>query len=63
MIPSMSEKEVNPLGIKVTLIGLSGFRTEWGNSSMKAVEQIEDYQATVGRMASYIREHTGKEKM
>ncbi|MCG6188676.1 oxidoreductase [Maribellus maritimus] len=55
-------KEVRPLGIKVTLIEPGGFRTDWGGSSMKVIEPMEDYQATVGYLSNYIREHTGKER-
>lgn len=55
-------KEVKPLGIKITLIEPGGFRTDWGGSSMKVVEPMEDYKETVGGMAKYIREHTGKER-
>jgi NAD(P)-dependent dehydrogenase (short-subunit alcohol dehydrogenase family) len=55
-------KEVKPLGIKVTLIEPGGFRTDWGGSSMKVVEPMDAYRETVGNLAAYIRENTGKEK-
>jgi NAD(P)-dependent dehydrogenase (short-subunit alcohol dehydrogenase family) len=55
-------KEVGPLGIKVTLIEPGGFRTDWGGSSMQVVEPMDDYKETVGGLAKYIRQHTGKER-
>ena len=42
-------QQVKPLGIKVTNIEPSGFRTEWaGASATYAETRIEDYQPTVG---------------
>lgn len=55
-------KEVNPLGIKVTIIEPGGFRTDWGGSSMKIAPPMDAYRETVGSLAAYIRENTGKEK-
>jgi NAD(P)-dependent dehydrogenase (short-subunit alcohol dehydrogenase family) len=55
-------KEVRPLGIKVTMVEPGAFRTDWGGSSMKVIEPGEDYQETVGNLAEYIRQHTGKER-
>ncbi|OAS15417.1 oxidoreductase [Paenibacillus oryzisoli] len=55
-------KEVNQLGIKVTLIEPGGFRTDWAGSSMQQVEPRDEYKNTVGYMMKYFRENTGKEK-
>src|SRR5262249_18755341 len=42
--------EVGPLGIKVTLVEPSGFRTEWAGRSAKdsSAREIADYAATAG---------------
>ncbi len=46
-------KEVEPLGIKVTIIEPGGFRTDWAGSSM-TVHGIRDaYEPTVGVMNRY----------
>ncbi|AIQ14438.1 oxidoreductase [Paenibacillus durus] len=54
-------KEVNPLGIKVTLIEPGGFRTDWAGSSMEHVTPSEDYKNTVGLLLKYVRESSGNE--
>jgi NAD(P)-dependent dehydrogenase (short-subunit alcohol dehydrogenase family) len=51
------QKEVAPLGIKVTIIEPGGFRTDWAGSSMTVHEIREDYRPTIGRMVQY-REST-----
>jgi NAD(P)-dependent dehydrogenase (short-subunit alcohol dehydrogenase family) len=47
------QKEVGPLGIKVTIIEPGGFRTDWAGSSMTVHEIREDYHQTIGRMVEY----------
>lgn len=47
--------EVEPLGIKVTIIEPGGFRTDWAGSSMSITEPSEDYQQTVGRRLNLLR--------
>ncbi|GIP50642.1 short-chain dehydrogenase/reductase [Paenibacillus sp. J53TS2] len=54
-------KEVQPLGIKVTLIEPGGFRTDWAGSSMQQIQPRDEYKNTVGYMMTYFRENTGKE--
>jgi NAD(P)-dependent dehydrogenase (short-subunit alcohol dehydrogenase family) len=49
--------EVRPLGIKVTIIEPGGFRTDWGNCSMRTAPVDPDYEATVGAANRY-REST-----
>jgi NAD(P)-dependent dehydrogenase (short-subunit alcohol dehydrogenase family) len=45
-------KEVEPLGIKVTILEPGGMQTDWAGSSMHVAPISEPYQATVGAMAS-----------
>jgi NAD(P)-dependent dehydrogenase (short-subunit alcohol dehydrogenase family) len=42
--------EVQPLGIKVTIVEPGGFRTDWGGSSMGSAAVGADYEGTVGAM-------------
>jgi NAD(P)-dependent dehydrogenase (short-subunit alcohol dehydrogenase family) len=44
-------KEVEPLGIKVTVLEPGGMQTEWAGSSMHVPPVSEPYRATVGVMA------------
>ena len=54
--------EVVPLGIRVTLIEPSGFRTNWaGSSASEATEEIADYAATAGAVHRQLRELSGKQ--
>jgi NAD(P)-dependent dehydrogenase (short-subunit alcohol dehydrogenase family) len=54
--------EVGPLGIKVTLVEPSGFRTEWaGRSANEASVEIADYAATAGAVRRQLREQSGKQ--
>ncbi|MBD2714541.1 SDR family NAD(P)-dependent oxidoreductase [Microvirga sp. STR05] len=55
-------QQVAPLGIKVTNIEPSGFRTEWaGSSATYADTAIEDYRATVGENLKGIQSYSGKQ--
>jgi NAD(P)-dependent dehydrogenase (short-subunit alcohol dehydrogenase family) len=47
--------EVAPLGIKVTIIEPSGFRTDWAGSSMTIHPNRPEYDATVGATARRLR--------
>ena len=54
--------EVGPLGIKVTLVEPSSFRTEWaGQSANEASVEIADYAATAGAVRRHLREQSGNE--
>src|SRR5215470_1039792 len=54
--------EVGPLGIKVTLVEPSGFRTNWaGTSANEASVEIADYAATAGAVRRQLRELSGKQ--
>jgi NAD(P)-dependent dehydrogenase (short-subunit alcohol dehydrogenase family) len=54
--------EVRPLGIKVTLVEPSGFRTDWaGRSANEATVAIADYAATAGAVRRQLREQSGKQ--
>ena len=55
-------KEVSPLGIKVTIIAPSGFRTDWaGRSAKEAAFTIEDYASTAGKNKGDIRGYSGNQ--
>lgn len=55
-------QQVKPLGIKVTNIEPSGFRTEWAaNSATYVATGIEDYRATVGESMEGIRGNSGRQ--
>lgn len=55
-------KEVAPLGIHVTIIAPSGFRTDWaGRSAKNAPAEIEDYANTAAKNAGDIRGYSGNQ--
>jgi len=55
-------KETAPLGIKVTVIAPSGFRTDWaGRSANNSKIVIEDYAATAGQNKNNIRGYSGNQ--
>lgn len=55
-------KEVAPLGIKVTVVCPSGFRTDWaGRSADNSPVVIEDYSATAGANKDNIRGYSGNQ--
>lgn len=55
-------KETAPLGIKVTIIAPSGFRTDWaGRSANNSKIDIEDYATTAGKNKKTIREYSGNQ--
>jgi len=55
-------KELAPLGIHVTIIAPSGFRTDWaGRSAKDTTVKIEDYATTAGKNASDIRGYSGNQ--
>jgi len=55
-------KEVAPLGIKVTVIAPSGFRTDWAGRSAKNTEvKIEDYASTAWKNMGDIRGYSGNQ--
>ena len=54
--------EVRPLGIKVTLVEPSGFRTDWaGRSANEVSVEIPDYAATAGAVRRQLRAQSGKQ--
>jgi NAD(P)-dependent dehydrogenase (short-subunit alcohol dehydrogenase family) len=54
--------EVAPLGIKVTIVEPSGFRTDWaGRSAAEARNRIADYAPTAGKNLDSIRGYSGKQ--
>lgn len=55
-------KETAPLGIKVTIVAPSGFRTDWaGRSANETRTVIEDYAQTAGKNRELIRNNSGKQ--
>ena len=53
--------EVEPLGIRLTIIEPGALRTDWGGSSMHIADVGPDYQQTVGRFHGYRRDVDGKQ--
>jgi NAD(P)-dependent dehydrogenase (short-subunit alcohol dehydrogenase family) len=54
--------EVGPLGIKVTIVEPSGFRTDWaGRSAAQSRTHIADYADTAGRNLESLRSNSGKQ--
>ena len=55
-------KDVAPLGIKVTIVAPSGFRTDWaGRSAANSEVVIDDYKATAGANKDTIRGYSGNQ--
>lgn len=55
-------KEVSPLGIKVTVICPSGFRTDWAGRSAKSTSiKIPDYETTAWKNMGDIRAYSGNQ--
>ena len=55
-------KETAPLGIKVTIVAPSGFRTDWaGRSANNSSIVIEDYATTAGANKNDIRGYSGNQ--
>ena len=55
-------KEAGPLGIKVTLVEPSGFRTDWaGRSANESPVEIADYAETAGANRRRLREGSGSQ--
>ena len=55
-------KELVPLGIKVTIIAPSGFRTDWaGRSAKDSSIKIDDYATTAEKNKSDIRAYSGNQ--
>lgn len=55
-------KETAPLGIKVTIVAPSGFRTDWaGRSADDTKNKIADYESTAGKNMGDIRGYSGNQ--
>ncbi len=55
-------KETNHLGIKITIIAPSGFRTDWaGRSAKNSDVVIDDYKETAGANKNNIRGYSGSQ--
>jgi NAD(P)-dependent dehydrogenase (short-subunit alcohol dehydrogenase family) len=54
--------EVAPLGIKVTIVEPSGFRTDWaGRSAAESKTRISDYAPTAGKNLQDLRGYSGRQ--
>jgi NAD(P)-dependent dehydrogenase (short-subunit alcohol dehydrogenase family) len=55
-------KETAHLGIRITIVSPSGFRTDWaGRSAFETPVQIEDYASSAGANLRAIRSRSGKQ--
>jgi NAD(P)-dependent dehydrogenase (short-subunit alcohol dehydrogenase family) len=54
-------QEINPLGIKLTIVEPGGFRTDWAGASMAFAKSIPAYTPMVGKRRGLIEEITGHE--
>ena len=54
-------QEVEPLGIKITVLEPGGIRTDWAGSSMRTPPISEPYKATVGMADEMRRNASGKQ--
>ena len=54
-------REVGPLGIKVTIVEPGAFRTDWQGSSMRRAAVRDDYDETVGAMHRFREAGDGKQ--
>ncbi len=54
-------KEIEPLGIKVTIIEPGGFRTDFAGSSTALSEGRAEYDSTVGASVRFQRSYNGKQ--
>jgi NAD(P)-dependent dehydrogenase (short-subunit alcohol dehydrogenase family) len=54
--------ETEPLGIRVTIVEPSGFRTDWaGRSAGERKESIPDYADTAGKNVGNLRQYSGRQ--
>ncbi|GIF64351.1 short-chain dehydrogenase/reductase [Asanoa ishikariensis] len=53
--------ELEPFGVKVTIVEPGGFRTDWAGSSMRIEDGGPEYAESVGRMARYREQAGGNE--
>jgi len=54
--------ETAPLGIRVTIVEPSGFRTDWaGRSASERKTTISDYAPTAGKNVGNLRQYSGKQ--
>ncbi|HVJ31954.1 MAG TPA: oxidoreductase [Terriglobia bacterium] len=54
-------KELEPLGIKVTIVEPGGFRTDFAGASTTITAGRPEYDATVGAAARFQRDYNGKQ--
>jgi NAD(P)-dependent dehydrogenase (short-subunit alcohol dehydrogenase family) len=54
-------QELKSLGIKLTIVEPSGFRTDWGGSSMHYAAPMDAYEPSVGLLRKHIERNVGRE--
>jgi NAD(P)-dependent dehydrogenase (short-subunit alcohol dehydrogenase family) len=54
-------QEIKPLGLKVTIVEPSGFRTDWAGASMGYALPLEAYAQSVGVMQAYLKQSAGRQ--
>ncbi len=54
-------KELEPLGIKVTIVEPGGFRTDFAGTSTTIREGRPEYESTVGKTVRFQREYNGRQ--
>jgi NAD(P)-dependent dehydrogenase (short-subunit alcohol dehydrogenase family) len=55
-------QEVEPLGIRVTIVEPGAFRTDWAGRSLASAPEIDDYKETVGQTRGYIANENGNQQ-
>ena len=55
-------EEVEPLGIRVTIVEPGAFRTDWAGRSLAAAPEIDDYRETVRQTREHIASENGNQQ-
>ena len=55
-------QEVEPLGIRVTIVEPGAFRTDWAGRSLASAPETDDYKETVGQTREYTANENGNQQ-